>query len=48
MKTADNDVGKYLSMFTLFDNAEIQDILNQHQVKKSTKSLYKYELLYNN
>ncbi|CAO3638864.1 unnamed protein product [Cunninghamella blakesleeana] len=31
MKTADSDVGKYLSMFTLFDNIEIQDILNQHQ-----------------
>ncbi|CAO3607287.1 unnamed protein product [Cunninghamella echinulata] len=31
MKTADNDVGKYLSMFTLFDNTKIQDIINSHQ-----------------
>ncbi|KAI8078771.1 tyrosine-tRNA ligase [Halteromyces radiatus] len=31
MKTTDHDVGKYLSMFTLFNDGEIQDLLQQHK-----------------
>ncbi|KAI8330420.1 hypothetical protein BC941DRAFT_440442 [Chlamydoabsidia padenii] len=31
MKTADQDVGKYLAMFTLFSGDEIESILNQHK-----------------
>lgn len=32
MKTADQDVGKYLAMFTLFDGDEIKCILDKHKV----------------
>ncbi|CAO3590741.1 unnamed protein product [Absidia cylindrospora] len=31
MKTTDNDVGKYLSMFTLFNENEINDLLDEHK-----------------
>ena len=35
MKTADDDVGKYLSMFTLLNKDQIVDIMNEHRVRNA-------------
>ena len=31
MKTADADVGKYLSMFTFLNEDQVKEIMNQHE-----------------
>lgn len=34
MKTADDDVAKYLSMFTLLQRDHIKEIMHEHQVRR--------------